>query len=175
KPANIMINREGRLLLGDFGIARSAELTALTQTGNLLGTPNYMSPEQAIGKNLDGRSDQYSLAVMGYEMLTGSVPFHADTPLLVLNMHVRDMPEPVSRRVAGISPLVDAVFTRALAKDPRERYPTCSAFVEDLARAVGVPARVISPEAAATVVLPSSAPASSASPPSPNRLALPPP
>ncbi len=141
KPANIMVNREGHLLLADFGIARSTELTGLTQTGDLLGTPNYMSPEQAIGRILDGRSDQYSLAVMGYEMLTGSVPFHADTPLLVLNKHVRDMPEPPSRRIPGIPPEVDAVFARALAKDPVDRYPTCSEFVEDLARAVGAPAQ----------------------------------
>ena len=158
KPANIMVNREGRLLLGDFGIARSTELTGLTQAGDLLGTPNYMSPEQAIGKLLDGRSDQYSLAVMGYEMLTGSVPFHADTPLLVLNKHVRDMPEPPSKRMPGIPPEVDAVFARALAKDPVDRFPTCSEFVEDLARAAGAPTRPISPEAAPTLVLTSSAP-----------------
>jgi Flp pilus assembly protein TadD len=150
KPANIMVNREGRLLLADFGIARSAEMAGLTQTGAVLGTPNYMSPEQAIGRMLDGRSDQYALAVMGYEMLTGSVPFHADTPLLVLNMHVRDRPEPLTRRVPGIPAGVDAVFARALAKDPRDRYPTCSEFVEDLARAVGVPVQPISSEASST-------------------------
>ncbi len=159
KPANIMVNREGHLLLADFGIARSTELTGLTQAGDLLGTPNYMSPEQAIGRLLDGRSDQYSLAVMGYEMLTGSVPFHADTPLLVLDKHVRDMPEPPSRRIPGIRPEVDAVFARALAKDPLDRYPTCSVFAEDLARAVGAPAQPISPEAASTIVLNPLAPA----------------
>ncbi len=162
KPANIMVNREGHLLLADFGIARSTELTGLTQPGDLLGTPNYMSPEQAIGKILDGRSDQYSLAVMGYEMLTGSVPFHADTPLLVLNKHVRDMPEPPSRRIPGIPPEVDAVFARVLAKDPLDRYSTCSEFVEDLARAVGAPARPSSTEATPTRILvpsPASTPA----------------
>ncbi|HYR46798.1 MAG TPA: serine/threonine-protein kinase, partial [Thermoanaerobaculia bacterium] len=159
KPANIMVNREGRLHLGDFGIARSTELTGLTQAGDLLGTPNYMSPEQAIGKLLDGRSDQYSLAVMGYEMLTGSVPFHADTPLLVLNKHVRDMPEPPSKRMPGIPPEVDTVFARALAKDPVDRFPACSEFVEELARASGAPTRPISPEAGPTLVLSPSAPA----------------
>jgi tRNA A-37 threonylcarbamoyl transferase component Bud32/Flp pilus assembly protein TadD len=162
KPANIMVNREGHLLLADFGIARSTELTGLTQTGDLLGTPNYMSPEQAIGRILDGRSDQYSLAVMGYEMLTGSVPFHADTPLLVLNQHVRDMPEPPSRRIPGIPPEVDAVFARALAKDPLDRYSTCSEFVEHLARAVGAPMQPISPDATPTHILvpsPASTPA----------------
>jgi serine/threonine-protein kinase len=153
KPANIMINREGQLLLADFGIARSTELTGLTQAGDLLGTPNYMSPEQAIGRILDGRSDQYSLAVMGYEMLTGSVPFHADTPLLVLNQHVRDMPEPPSRRIPGIPLEVDAVFARALAKDPLERYSTCSEFVENLALAVRTPTRPVSPETAETHIL----------------------
>jgi serine/threonine-protein kinase len=153
KPANIMVNREGHLLLADFGIARSTELTGLTQTGDVLGTPSYMSPEQAIGRLLDGRSDQYSLAVMGYEMLTGSVPFHADTPLLVLNQHVREMPEPPSHRIAGIPREVDAVFARALAKDPVNRYATCLEFVEDLARAAGAPMQPISPEAARTVAL----------------------
>ena len=153
KPANIMVNREGQLLLADFGIARSTELTGLTQTGDLLGTPHYMSPEQAIGRLLDGRSDQYSLAVMGYEMLTGSVPFRADTPLLVLNQHVRDTPEPPSRRIAGVPPEADTVFARALAKDPADRYPTCSEFVEDLARAAGMAAQPVSPDAARTVAL----------------------
>jgi tRNA A-37 threonylcarbamoyl transferase component Bud32 len=165
KPANIMVNREGHLLLADFGIARSTELTGLTQAGDLLGTPNYMSPEQAIGRILDGRSDQYSLAVMGYEMLTGSVPFHADTPLLVLNKHVRDMPEPPSRRIPGIPPEVDAVFARVLAKDPLDRYPSCSEFVEDLARAVGAPTQPSLPEAAPTRILvpsPASTPAAAA-------------
>ena len=150
KPANIMVNREGQLLLADFGIARSAEMTGLTQTGDLLGTPHYMSPEQAIGRLLDGRSDQYSLAVMGYEMLTGSVPFRADTPLLVLNQHVRDTPEPPSRRIAGVPPEVDAVFARALAKDPVDRYRTCSEFAEDLARAAGMAAQPVLPDEAPT-------------------------
>ncbi|HEY7369875.1 MAG TPA: serine/threonine-protein kinase, partial [Thermoanaerobaculia bacterium] len=117
KPANIMINREGRLLLSDFGIARSEAVAGLTTTGELLGTPNYMSPEQAIGKLLDGRSDQYSLAVMAYEMLTGTVPFRADTPLLVLEKHVREAPVPPSKRVTTLPTALDAVFAKALAKD----------------------------------------------------------
>jgi len=170
KPANIMVNREGHLLLADFGIARSTELTGLTQTGALLGTPNYMSPEQAIGTILDGRADQYSLAVMGYEMLTASVPFHADTPLLVLNKHVRDMPEPPSRHIPGIPPEVDAVFARVLAKDPLDRYPSCSEFVEDLARAGGAPTQPSLPEAAPTrILVPSAAAAATTAthPPAP--------
>ena len=155
KPANIMVNREGRLLLSDFGISRSTEAGAgLTHTGETLGTPNYMSPEQAIGQLLDGRSDQYSLAVMAYEMLTGSVPFKADTPLLVLEKHVRETPEPPSQRVPGLSAAVDEVFERVLAKDAASRYPTCSGFAEALARAAQMPTMPVSEEIVApTVVL----------------------
>ena len=140
KPGNVLLDTQGRPMLADFGLARSSEsVSGLTQTGTVLGTPLYMSPEQAQGGALDGRADQYALAVIAFETLTGLVPFRADSPLAVLHQHVAVPPPSASSVLPGIPPAADAVLARALAKRPADRYPSCAAFVEALAGALGVP------------------------------------
>jgi eukaryotic-like serine/threonine-protein kinase len=139
KPGNVLLDGAGRPLLADFGLARSADsVSGLTATGTVMGTPSYMAPEQAMGKALDARADQYALACIAFEMLTGRVPFKADTPLAVLHQHVAVPPDPVTSFVGGLPPGVDDVLSRALAKDPSKRYATCSELVSSLAAVFGL-------------------------------------
>ena len=145
KPGNVLMDAMGRPLLADFGLARSAEVSSgLTATGTVLGTPLYMSPEQAMGQPLDGRSDQYALAVIAFELLAGRVPFSAESPLAVLHQHVSAPPPPLSTVLPDTAPSVDAILSRALAKKPEDRFGSCSAFVAALAAALGVPLSVVS-------------------------------
>jgi len=136
KPGNIIVGRAGRVSLTDFGIARAAQEARLTATGTTVGTPEYMSPEQVKGLAVDARSDQYSLAVVAYEMLSGQVPFKAESTLALMYRIVHEPPPPL-RQVRGDVPVpVEEVLAKALAKDPGDRYPTVGAFVEGLARAL---------------------------------------
>ncbi|HET6603542.1 MAG TPA: protein kinase [Xanthomonadaceae bacterium] len=130
KPANIMFRDAHTPVLTDFGIARQhdSEATRLTQTGMMVGTPTYMSPEQATGANVDGRSDQYSLGVLFYEMLTGNLPFEGETPLNVVLAHLHQPPPPLSPQFAHFQPVMD----RLLAKDPDQRYGDLKQFVVEL-------------------------------------------
>ncbi len=140
KPGNVLMDSQGRPLLADFGLARSAEVSSgLTATGTVLGTPLYMAPEQAMGAPLDGRADQYALAVIAFELLAGRVPFSAESPLAVLHQHVSTPPPPLSTVLPGTAPSVDAVLTRGLAKKPEQRFSSCGAFVAALAAALAVP------------------------------------
>ncbi len=139
KPGNVLLDSGGRPLLADFGLARSADsVSGLTATGTVMGTPSYMAPEQAMGKTLDARADQYALACIAFEMLTGRVPFKADTPLAVLHQHVSVPPDPVSSVVGGLPPGVDDVLSRALAKDATKRFGSCTEFVAALAAVFGL-------------------------------------
>lgn len=130
KPANIMFRDAHTPVLTDFGIARQrdAQSTRLTQTGMMIGTPTYMSPEQAMGSDVDGRSDQYSLGVMFFEMLTGSVPFSGETPLNVVLAHINQPPPPLPPQFAHFQPALD----RMLAKDREHRYDDLDTFVREL-------------------------------------------
>ena len=140
KPANVLMDSQGRPLLADFGLARSLDATSgLTATGTVMGTPLYMAPEQATGGELDGRTDEYALAVVAFELLSGRVPFIADSPLAVLHQQVTAPPPPLSAVLPGSPPAADAVLAKALAKKAAERYPTCGAFVRTLGEALGVP------------------------------------
>ena len=126
KPGNILFDLKGEAYLGDFGIAHlSGDLTTLTATGTIIGTPAYMSPEQVHGDvELDGRSDVYSLGVILFEMLSGSQPYHADTPAKVMMQHLMD-PIPRIREFDPDLPADwEAVFHRAMAKSREDRYPT---------------------------------------------------
>ncbi|MBK9965772.1 MAG: hypothetical protein IPP07_13010, partial [Holophagales bacterium] len=121
------------------GLARSADsVSGLTATGTVMGTPSYMAPEQAMGKALDARADQYALACIAFEMLTGRVPFKADTPLAVLHQHVSVPPEPVTSFIGGLPPGVDDVLSRGLSKNAAQRYASCTELVSALAAVFGL-------------------------------------
>jgi serine/threonine-protein kinase PpkA len=126
KPANILFRGKKTPVLTDFGIARveGQEGMRLTQTGMMIGTPTYMSPEQAIGGKIDGRSDQYSLGVMFYELLARKLLFEAETPMQVAYAHVNTPPPRLPDRMAFAQPVLD----RLLAKEPEDRYPDLSEF-----------------------------------------------
>jgi serine/threonine protein kinase len=128
KPANIMLQERSIVKITDFGVAR-IQSSQITQIGSMVGTPNYMSPEQIQGREVDGRSDQFSLAVIAYELLTGEKPFVADSiPSLAFKI-VQEEPQPVHRLNLTLGWPVDTVLKRALTKDPAGRYPTCIEFI----------------------------------------------
>ncbi len=131
KPQNVLIAAGDHVYLADFGLARILESSAvLSATGTVLGTPQYMAPEQALGQELDHSCDIYALGIVAYELLAGAPPFQADTPLAVLMKHVREpIPIPAPERVA--EPLLRPVL-KALAKDRKDRWATALAFVEAL-------------------------------------------
>ena len=123
---------DGHPLLSDFGIAKIMAETRMTRTGTSLGTPAYMSPEQAQGMPADHRSDIYALGVMLYEMLAGGLPFQADTPVALLHQHVASPPPPLRERVPGIPRSLEKIVMRALAKNPDDRFATAGEFADAL-------------------------------------------
>jgi predicted Ser/Thr protein kinase len=156
KPGNVMIDPEGRTKVMDFGIARAAADDTLTQTGAVLGTAAYLSPEQARGDPVDARSDIYSLGAVLYEMLTGRPPFTGDSPVAIAYAHVNDPPDPPSAHRPGVPPELEAVTMRALAKDPNDRYGSAGEFRDALAaaRGAGVSTEPIGAAAGDTAVMP---------------------
>ena len=133
KPHNILIDHDGRVLLADFGIAQTPDSDGerLTRTGVFMGTPEYISPEQAEAQRVDGRSDLYSLAVVAYEIITGRVPFAGATPQLIV-AHAQLPPPPPTSVLAHLPGELDEVLVRALAKRAEQRYPTGSALITAL-------------------------------------------
>jgi len=132
KPANIMVLDSGLVKVTDFGAAKGSTTTLATRTGQLLGTPNYMSPEQAKGRTLDGRSDIFSLGVILYELLTGEKPFYGESLTTVIYKVVHDTPIPPRELDPTIHPGLSFVVSKALAKSPDERYRSCRELVDDL-------------------------------------------
>jgi eukaryotic-like serine/threonine-protein kinase len=154
KPQNVLIDPEGRAKVTDFGIARTLEADGLTKTGRVLGTTDYVSPEQAMGHGVDARSDIYSLGVLLYEMLTGDVPFHAETVVGVAMKHVHAEIPDVRTRRPQVSNALAAVVERATTKEPARRYASMAAMLSDLEGALEVEvARSGSAQSQATNVL----------------------
>src|SRR5438477_1562300 len=133
KPHNIVVRKDGRLKVTDFGIARSGA-SQMTEAGSIVGTAQYLSPEQARGAAVDARSDLYSLGILLYEMLTGKVPFTGDAPVEIAMKHLSAIPEPPSKLRPEVPHDLDAVVMRAIAKDPDLRYQTAEEMDADLAR-----------------------------------------
>lgn len=138
KPQNVMIDADGRGKVTDFGIARSLESDGLTKTGRVLGTTDYVSPEQAMGQEVDARSDIYSLGVVLFEMLTGDVPFKAETVVGVAMKHVNDPMPDVQKLRPGTSAALASVVERATRKEAEKRYPDMGAMLSELEGALEV-------------------------------------
>lgn len=139
KPSNILIHRDGTPVLADFGLAKMADsVRKLTATGMVLGTPEYMSPEQSAGEAVGPASDRYSLAVVAYEMLTGRVPFQADTPAAILLSHINKAVPPPRELSGELSGHVEDALRKALAKTPLERFDSATQFVAALTPAAWV-------------------------------------
>jgi eukaryotic-like serine/threonine-protein kinase len=132
KPGNILLSDDGKVQVTDFGIARAEAASTMTQTGTILGTAYYLSPEQAQGLKLDGRTDIYSTGVVLYEMVTGRRPFEGDSPVSIAYKHVREMPRPPSIYREDIPPPLEAVIMTALAKKAEDRYSSAALFRRDL-------------------------------------------
>jgi dipeptidyl aminopeptidase/acylaminoacyl peptidase len=137
KPGNILFTDDGRPKVADFGIARPTDETGLTRTGVLMGTPEYMAPEQAEGKTLDHRVDLYALGVVVYQMLTGRVPFRRTTPHAVLHAVIYESHTPPRQVRAEVEPAVESVVLKALAKRPDQRFQTGKAFAQASRRTRG--------------------------------------
>ncbi len=150
KPANVMLTPNGSIKVMDFGIARAtaASTSTMTQTAQVIGTAQYLSPEQARGETVDARSDVYSTGVFLYELLTGNPPFRGDSPVAVAYQHVREMPQPPSVHDPDISPEADAIVFKAMAKSREERYQSAGDMHDDIERALNG-RRVIAPLLAA--------------------------
>jgi len=134
KPHNILITGSGDVKVTDFGIARAASSSAMTRTGHILGTAHYISPEQAMGEHVGPASDLYSLGVVLYEMLTGELPFDADTPIGIAMKHVNGHLRPPQELNPSIPDGINAITTRLLAKAPEDRYANDYELIEDLER-----------------------------------------
>ena len=144
KPSNVFVGADDHVTLMDFGIAKALQGgQQMTRTGTMVGTPEYMSPEQAEGKQIDQRSDIYSLGVMLYQLLTGRVPFAAETPTAILLAHVTQTPMSPRQLNPAIPPAVEAVVMRSLAKRPEDRFASAGELAQALAQAAsGAPAQV---------------------------------
>ncbi|MDX6486553.1 MAG: eukaryotic-like serine/threonine-protein kinase, partial [Gaiellaceae bacterium] len=133
KPHNVLVDAEGRVKVTDFGIAR-AGTSQMTEAGSIVGTAQYLSPEQARGTAVDQRSDLYSLGIVLYELLTGTLPFNGDTPVEIAMKHLSTVPEPPSATRPDIPRDLDLIVMRALAKNPEERYQSAEEMDADLER-----------------------------------------
>src|SRR3954463_11134629 len=150
KPQNVILDPDGQAKVADFGIARAGH-SEMTQTGAIVGTVAYLSPEQAQGMPVDRRSDLYSAGLVLYELLTGHVPFEGEAPVSIALKHVNERPAPVGQLRPGTPPGLDAVVLKALEKDPALRFQTAEEFIAALEAARRGPARPVVVEEAPLV------------------------
>ncbi|QEU93056.1 protein kinase domain-containing protein [Streptomyces kanamyceticus] len=136
KPGNVMMTKRNVVKVMDFGIARAMQsgVTSMTQTGMVVGTPQYLSPEQALGRGVDARSDLYSVGIMLFQLVTGRLPFEADSPLAIAYAHVQEEPVAPSSINRSLPPAIDAIVARALKKNPNERFPTADSMRDECLR-----------------------------------------
>jgi serine/threonine-protein kinase len=172
KPANLLLDESGRLAVGDFGIATVATEASVTQTGQVLGTAAYISPEQARGEPATAASDRYALAVVAFELLTGHRPFAAEHPAAQARAHVEASVPSASATGAGLPPTVDGVLRAGMAKTPEQRPPTASELLDALEDAVDEYAAPVEARTAVTVPV-ALAPRRPAAPPTPPPRAAP--
>jgi serine/threonine protein kinase len=132
KPANVMLDERNRVTVADFGIAKALTEATLTASGSVIGTPYYMSPEQGMGKVVSGASDQYSVAVMAYRMLSGQVPFDGESAIDILHKHCKEPPPPLKVLTPNLPRFVYAAIDKALSKNPDDRFSSVTAFVKGL-------------------------------------------
>jgi tRNA A-37 threonylcarbamoyl transferase component Bud32 len=134
KPSNIMMERNGNVLIADFGISKDLKDVEITLPGTVLGSPKYMSPEQILGKTVDSRGDQYALGLIFYEMLAGAFPFKGNTPSALFYSHVNETPVLPEAIAAAVHPEFPAIISKLIAKDPENRYENFKALIDDLTR-----------------------------------------
>lgn len=134
KPSNIMMERNGNVLIADFGISKDLKDVEITLPGTVLGSPKYMSPEQILGKTVDSRGDQYALGLIFYEMLAGEFPFKGNTPSALFYSHVNETPVLPEAIAAAVHPEFPAIISKLIAKDPENRYENFKALIDDLTR-----------------------------------------
>lgn len=132
KPHNILITRNGRVKVTDFGIAQAVSEVTMSQSGTMIGSVHYLAPEQARGGVIGATADIYSLGIVLYEMLTGDLPFHGETPVAVALKHLQENPRPVRELNPNVPPALERVVMRTLKKDPARRYPSAAALRSDL-------------------------------------------
>jgi serine/threonine-protein kinase len=136
KSQNIILDNTNRIKIIDFGLARTAHMEGMTATGLIMGTPEYMAPEQVSGKKIDERADIYSLGIILYEMFTGRVPFTGDSAIAVGFMQLKEEPVPPTKVNSAISPQIERVICKALEKDPIHRYRTITELKNELEAAI---------------------------------------
>jgi eukaryotic-like serine/threonine-protein kinase len=153
KPQNVLLNGDGKPKVTDFGIARSLDVQGVTQTGTVMGTSQYIAPEQASGQPVDALSDVYSLGAVLYELLTGDPPFDGENFVAVALKHVHEQPPSVLDRRPDVPPRLAAAVDRALAKRPADRFPTMDAFAAELEAVLAGLVRG-DPDSAATMIVP---------------------
>ncbi|MDN5344974.1 MAG: eukaryotic-like serine/threonine-protein kinase [Clostridia bacterium] len=132
KPHNILITRNGRVKVTDFGIAQAVNEATMSYSGTMVGSVHYLAPEQARGGVTGAPADIYSFGIVLYEMLTGGLPFHGDTPVAVAIKHIQENPRPLREITPGVPPALERIVMRTLEKDPERRYPTAAALRSDL-------------------------------------------
>ncbi|MBC7237131.1 MAG: protein kinase, partial [Chloroflexi bacterium] len=153
KPGNIMFTADGSAKLADFGLAHLSDASAMTRTGTIMGTVFYLAPEQCLGHPIDARADLYALGAVLYEMLVGQPPFVGPTAVSIIYKHLNEQPPPLRDRDPSLPPLLEAIVSRLLQKDPSRRFPDAEALIDALAQVDHVSTNALPAEEAVAFIL----------------------